>query len=327
MKKVSPAGKVLLSTVFCASTCLAIGLDSYGYFLPEDQKDVFTQKTGLQDRDIRALTPAKVRFFSPDDKMTRVFAESINNTSMIEILDSHNNAPATAAFSFKDTLFGHDGVIDKLTLGASGQLYACVLVLSTTSATKDDIKQTLKSIPPEALKNFPGTDSDYMKVIASHELAHCNQNRRVDDRKQMERDADQTSLDYFLKTGGNPDVARSFIYFRTIVSMQDSLFTSGTPQRYTGNPGLISRYFNDSVTITPEIAEKGFLQVGDVMQKYAYDHKINPVILYSAPILNQVINQALNDPDFKPEPEVRAVVKLYQEAYQFFTTPSVPGIS
>lgn len=313
--------KERLKKTFLYASSVAIGINIAGPLMLEDQSRDIQDQTQLTTQDIRSLTDARVRLARADNKTLKLFLYSTYSPQMIDKIVMFSAKPHDAqGTAHKHPLFGNNGPIDKLTLGLSGQIFSCTIILPSKSITLKDLQETILFLPQSSIRNFPGTASDYMKIITAHELTHCNQSIVFDDHSLMEAEADKGALDHFIKTGGNPDIVRSVLYMRTINAMGDALYTEGEVLNYVANPGLVGRYFNEYAAITPQISKDGYSKAGKILQKYASSKSISESSLYNASILYGVVNNALYDADFKPEPEVLAVLRLYRDAYEFFTT-------
>jgi hypothetical protein len=125
----------------------------------------------------------------------------------------------------------------------------CVVALPAPNQTAQEAFAKIAGVAPEDVQDVPGTNADWAKMLANHELGHCADSNldkpavTATDSLKREAFGDNASLAQWAKDGGDPAVAQAF---------RDARALDGF-----GDPGA-----NDSASVGRAAAASG----GDAIQ-------------------------------------------------------------
>lgn len=226
---------------------------------------------------------------------------------------------------------GYGSIFDRMTGGISGKLVPCIVVLSPQTITPKNMRDMISYTGPAFVKNLPGTHADYLKITALHELEHCRHTTEGAPRFVQEYKSDQRALDTYLKEGGSQDVARSWIYFRSNKALEYALFLEtdvNSSNPYTMGPALYDQFLakKNSGTDAEGLADLqgAYLDAAYAVEKGAEKYIVPVSHLRRPETLYYVTTRLLKDPASNLTPDMRRILELNKEAYEFFTRPPAP---
>jgi hypothetical protein len=205
------------------------------------------------------------------------------------------------------------------------------VVLSPQTITPENMRDMITYTNSPFVTNLPGTHADYLKITTLHELEHCRHTTEGAPRFVQEYKSDQRALDTYLTEGGDRDVARSWIYFRSNKALEYALFLEtgvNSTNPYTMGPALYDQFLakKNSGTDTEGLADLqgAYLDAAYAIEKGAEKYIVPTAYLRRPETLYYVTSRLLKDPASDLSPDMRRILELNKEAYEFFTRPPAP---
>ncbi|MGZ9108455.1 MAG: hypothetical protein ACXW4B_06495 [Micavibrio sp.] len=293
--------------------------------------DDIARRTGLTVQEINTLTKPRTYYLYPEKESSTRFAQMTFLPKVMETVAEQQKAAETSSsydfygFSYRDTVFGPGGYLDRGTRGMAGKASPCYVFFPSEKLALDDIKEALSNVPAKHLQPLPGTLQDYLRLILFHETEHCHQVIGTE-AGQNETDADRRSFDVFLEKGGDPEIVRTVLNLRMVSSLTMLVYfgndkTLSPP--HSAIAGLYGRYFGGP-RLGPEDHETAMTETLDLILSNAHRYGFDKLDILYYKNLHEVARHILNDPAVTIPPRAEIVLNRYVEAYESTVIPMAP---
>lgn len=179
------------------------------------------------------------------------FGTRLNQTSITNLIDrAINRSPSAIARQVPENLFDP-------TAPRNQMIDTCLVVKQDfKSDDKADIVEKASGTPTSLLKNIPGSEALWDRLLGVHEGKHCEDNPPVTitDILIDETDADMASIEW-LKNGGNTNVAEALIDYRILGSVHknDIVHSNGFALQLGGVSLIDADYMKAAQSIRLEV--------------------------------------------------------------------------
>lgn len=179
------------------------------------------------------------------------FGTRLNQTSITNLIDrAINKSPSAIARQVPENLFDP-------TAPRNQMIDTCLVVKQDfKSDDKADIVEKASGTPVSLLKNIPGSEALWDRLLGVHEGKHCEDNPPVTIMDVLidETDADMASIEW-LKNGGNTNVAEALIDYRILGSVHknDIVHSDGFALQLGGVSLIDADYMKAAQSIRLEV--------------------------------------------------------------------------
>ncbi|MGZ9108456.1 MAG: hypothetical protein ACXW4B_06500 [Micavibrio sp.] len=236
---------------------------------------------------------------------------------------------------------GYGSHLDRAMGGLGSKLWPCVVVLSPDTITRNNMQEMVSFVDSTFARHMPGRDTDYLKITVLHELEHCRHITNQGTGLVKEYQSDQRALTTYLAQSGDMDVVRGWIYFRANKALEHALFFETglvSTNEYAMAPALYDQFIARKNTganqESLEDLQGAYLDVAYVIEEAAKKYIVPVSSLKHAETLHYVISRVLKDPSQDLNEDMRRVLQLNKDAYEFLSQPPsapakipAPGVS
>ncbi|PCJ96593.1 MAG: hypothetical protein COA45_10805 [Zetaproteobacteria bacterium] len=230
------------------------------------------------------------------------------------ILDKADEGPAAGQYNFRYKTPGPHG-------RRQTQPVCVVLEAPESMDTKKEVVSTLTNFPVDQLKNIPGDQALWDKIIGTHEGTHCDTDSSLIT-LEKERIADVKALE-MLKKGGHDDVARALIDYRILGAAKGNDTDHATGLALESGEKITPNYIAAAKSFGQTMVDK-VMSVHGISKADALQMRKDDPEKYI-----QTIEDAYNKGEFKDpnngyvEKNVGAYVGAFRRQVKGVTPPSV----
>lgn len=328
-KNINPVRKLIRRAGAPAMALHIIGLFSIPPLV--DEKDEVLKRLSLSKQDIYAMTNSRVAVTHPERRGALILQLSTLLPNRIRLYHGYYKDRDSSYYpvhgdAYNHALFGNKGLIDTLTLYRTGGLSSCAVTVPSARLSAQSLISQKTGIETKLLKNIPGGDEDYHKIILFHELHHCNQRNVIGIYgAHHEYEADEAALSHYLRLGGQENVVRAWLHKRALTSFIYALSTwdnNDPDHNYDFAPTLRHRFFGD-----PFISqrESGYVYKDIARLLVRNPPRDNPWRVYDLNYQIEIMKSLLENPSSPLTEKARLVMRQIVEASDFFRNPPAPA--
>lgn len=320
-----------LRKVFYGAALTFVGLHWGSYALIAEHSDAeltdeIAASIGMSKNDLKNFAKSKFLIVAPAHENTRRFFKLTFHQAPD---DSFVTGSSLNAQARQNAFYGYNSFADKITGGISGALHPCLVLLDPQRVTKETVARLVSFAYPEKIKNMPGTDADYLKIVTLHELEHC---RHVTSHREpvlQEYHADRRALQKFIDDGGDRNVVKAWIAMRSMTMLRNAVLYVTEPggDPYAMAPALYKELVLGQNQNTParledlQAVQMGYAEAAHHLLAQAAQQKKATPNLNDPAIVYRMTKQILRDPATQMSEDARAILQLNIESYQFLTRP------